>query len=243
MKLRANHQRSKSAILFVWIVLFIEIVSIFSSYLQFDLLTTVKNGGTITPEIANSNDLRERIIGIVYLIFYLISGIIFIRWFRRACYNLNLKVKTLTFTDGWAAGAWFVPILALYRPYQIMKELFEQTFLYLTKKGVDKSEETSFGSTINIWWTLWIVNSVLGQISFRYSRNSDTVDELINGTVISLISSVITIPLAIFTVKLINEYSSLEESLFELKEVSEQAVIQELPNDEGLQSDNDTFVN
>lgn len=243
MKLRANHQRSKLAILFVWIVLFIEIISIFSSYLQYDLLTTVKNGGRVTPEIAKSNDLRELIIGLVYIVLYLVSAVIFIRWFRRACFNLNLKVKTLTFTDGWAAGAWFVPILALYRPYQIMKELFEQTSKYLTKNGVDKNQENSFLPTINIWWTLWILNSVLGQISFRYSRNSSTVDEFINGTIISLISSVIAIPLAIYTVKLINEYSELETCLFNFNEESEQAVIQEVSNDNELQAKDDTLIN
>ncbi len=90
-KLRPNEQRAKNAIVLIWIILALEIASLISGYFQYDLLNTVANGGEISTETANANDSREQIVGIIYMIAYIISGIMFIQWFRRAYYNLHQK--------------------------------------------------------------------------------------------------------------------------------------------------------
>jgi hypothetical protein len=222
--LKPNGQRAKIAIMLLWIVLTIEIISLLSDYLQYDLLQTVANGGQITTETATDNDLRQKIIGIIYLIVYVISGITFIRWFRRAYYNLHLKAETLSFTEGWAAGCWFVPIISLYRPYQIMKELYQETQTLLSKNDENYVQNLNTNS-IGWWWTLWIIASFLGQFIFRYSLKAETIDELITTTVASIAASIIGIPLAIITVKVIKDYAEIEALLYELKDEEEEVKI------------------
>lgn len=222
--LRPNGQRAKIAIMLLWIVLTVEIISLLSDYLQYDLLQTVANGGQITTETATDNDLRQKIIGIIYLIVYVISGITFIRWFRRAYYNLHLKAETLSFTEGWAAGCWFVPIISLYRPYQIMKELYQETQTLLSKNDENYVQNLNTNS-IGWWWTLWIIASFLGQFIFRYSLKAETIDELITTTIASIAASIIGIPLAIITVKVIKDYAEIEALLYELKDEEEEVKI------------------
>jgi hypothetical protein len=222
--LRPNGQRAKIAIMLLWIVLTIEIISLLSDYLQYDLLQTVANGGQITTETATDNDLRQKIIGIIYLIVYVISGITFIRWFRRAYYNLHLKAETLSFTEGWAAGCWFVPIISLYRPYQIMKELYQETQTLLSKNDENYVQNLNTNS-IGWWWTLWIIASFLGQFIFRYSLKAETIDELITTTIASIAASIIGKPLAIITVKVIKDYAEIEALLYELKDEEEEVKI------------------
>lgn len=141
--LKPNEQRSKIAIILIWIVLTIEIISGISSYFQLNLLQIVAGGGTISMEEAESNDNREQIIAIVFLLAYIISGITFIMWFRRAYYNLHQRVNHLADTDGWAAGSWFVPIISLYRPFKIMRELYKETRTLLANKGLMNIEALS----------------------------------------------------------------------------------------------------
>lgn len=208
-KMRPNGQRAKIAIMLIWTVLTIEIISILSDYLQYDLLQTVANGGQISNETATDNDLRQKIIAIIYLVTYIISGFTFIQWFRRAYYNLHLKAETLSFTEGWAAGCWFVPFISLYRPNQIMKELYVETKSLLTKKQENSTLNlnTQF---IRWWWALWLIASFLGQFVFRYSLNAESLEELTTATIASIIASIIGIPLAIITIKIIKDYSEVE---------------------------------
>nr|WP_315179636.1 DUF4328 domain-containing protein [uncultured Flavobacterium sp.] len=222
--LKPNGQRAKIAIMLLWTVLTVEIISLLSDYLQYDLLETVANGGQITTEAATDNDLRQKIIGLIYLTVYVISGITFIRWFRRAYYNLHIKAESLSFTEGWAAGCWFVPIISLYRPNQIMKELYLETQSLLSKKDENYALNltTHF---IGWWWALWIISSFLGQFIFRYSMKAETLEELTTTTIASIVASIIGIPLAIITVKVIKDYSEVEHLLYELKDEEEEVKI------------------
>jgi hypothetical protein len=217
MELRNNEKRAKNAILLIWIVLALEIVSLVSSYLQYDLLQTAANGGYLSESEAEANDSREQIIGIIYLVAYIISGITFIMWFRRAYYNLHQKISTLSYSEGWAAGSWFVPFVNLYRPFQIMKELYVETKELFTNNGL--AEKVGYTTAyLGWWWALWIINGVLGQIVFRSSLNADDIGELLNITGISIVSSITGVIAALITIKVIKDYSSVEPVLFEIEQ-------------------------
>lgn len=209
LQLKPNGQRAKTLITLIWIVLGLEVISLVSSGLQYNLLQTVSYGGEITNEAATANDLREQIVGILYLIAYIASGIAFIMWFRRAYFNLHCRVKGLSFSEGWAAGSWFVPIVNLYRPYQIMKELYVETEKFLLNKNESSTVDLPT-NYLGIWWTLWIVSGVLGQIVFRISLHADTIPELMSSTMLYIISGIIGIILAFATIKVIKNYSVQE---------------------------------
>lgn len=211
-EVKPNNERGRILLLMIWIVLALEIISIFSNALQYNLLQTVSNGGEITNEAANANDLRVQVIAVISLIAYIISVVAFILWFRRAYYNLHQKVRTLSFTEGWAAGCWFVPIVNLYRPYQIMKEMYEETKRYLKGESLDCDLSTTY---IGVWCALWLINGVLGQIIYRISRHADTLPELITTTTLGIISGVLGIGLALVTIKVIRDYANVEGLLRE----------------------------
>jgi hypothetical protein len=213
--LRYNGYRAKTAVTLIWIVMFLDIISFISGYFQLNLILRVEDGIAVSASEIDSNDTREQGIAIFYLIAYIISGIVFIQWFRRAYFNLHQKKEFLSFSEGWAAGSWFVPIVSLYRPLQIMKELYEETRDFLITKGetFQKDLTTNF---LGLWWTLWIVNNLIGQIIFRI--DADTLPVLKGVTLLSLAGNAIGIILAFVTVKVIRDYAEAEEVLFRMKE-------------------------
>jgi len=235
-KLKPNEQRAKTAILWIWIVLALEIVSLISSYMQYNLLQIVANGGFISEKAAEANDIREAIVGGIYAIAYIVSFITFIMWFRRSYFNLHQKVRWLQFSESWAAGSWFVPIINLYRPYQIMKEIYVETKYLFTKKGL--SEEVGYTTSyLGWWWALWLISGFVGQIVFRAAfRGADTVNSLISTTVGHMILCVLGIPLAFIMVKIIRDYSKIEPLLAQINEdeptIDSTNNVESLPNRE-----------
>ncbi|GHU97488.1 hypothetical protein FACS1894156_9000 [Bacteroidia bacterium] len=216
--LRPNEQRAKNAILLIWLVLELEIVNLIASYMQYDLLQTIANGGYISDAAAKANGTREQICGIACFIAYPISAITFIMWFRRAYFNLHQKVSGLAYSEGWAAGSWFVPIVSLYRPYQIMKEIYIETKRLLMRKGLSEKNDYST-SYLGLWWTLWIISAIVGQSIFRFAfKSADTIDNLITTTVAQMILSILEVPLALVTVKVIKDYSKTEPLLAEISD-------------------------
>lgn len=214
--MRSNSTRAKTAIVFIWIVMGMEMIQLVSSYFQYLLLSEAASGGFISHEAAATNDLREQLLGIAAFIVYVISGITFIQWFRRAYFNLHTKVSHLECSEGWAAGAWFTPWINLFRPYRIMRELFRETRIILN----GNSEQGNRSSTIAVdwWWALWIISGIASQVSLQVSLRNQTIDGLMVSTVAGMVGSVLTLPLAIITVKVITDYSRLEEQLYTLPE-------------------------
>ena len=214
--LKPNEQRSQNAILLIWIALAMNIISLISSYFQYVLLKSAANGETISIEYAASNDNREQAIGIIQIIVFVLSAITFIQWFRRAYFNLHLRVNHLSETEGWAAGCWFVPIMNFYKPYQIMKELFQATHFFLKRNEAHTREHLSIAS-LGLWWTFWIIDCFIGRFVFKYSLTAETIEELTTTTIAQIISNAIGIILAIITVNVIKEYSSLERLFHKVK--------------------------
>jgi hypothetical protein len=208
-KVRDNSKRAKTAQILIWLVIIAESISIISSYFQYDMLSKIKGFQFISDSEANANDLREQAVGAVYLVIYIISGITFIQWFRRAYYNLMQRTNCNT-TDGWAAGGWFVPIMNWFKPYQMMNELWTKTGALLKKNDVSTS-------ILGIWWTLWIVTSIASNAVNRIALRANDVDTFIYTTLADIAISIVHIPAGYIAIMIIKKYNTMEEELLNLE--------------------------
>ncbi|MDP2385328.1 MAG: DUF4328 domain-containing protein [Bacteroidota bacterium] len=216
--LRPNQQRAKLAILLVWAVFGIKMIALISDVMQYSLLKSMANGELVTEPEKIANDMREAIISLFYLVIFIGSIITFIQWFRRAYFNLGLLSNNLSTTDGWASGAWFIPIMSLYRPYQMMKEMFIVTNLILKTK-VEGYRSMPSVKTVGVWWTFWIISNILGNIVVRIQLNATAVDGMMTATLCQIILGFFYLPLTLITVRLIKEYAFMEIQLVNLQPV------------------------
>jgi|GEM_PF-447940 len=213
--IRPNKKRAEVAIKLIYIVMALDMLSIISSYLQFTLLEAIQNNEDVSEQMITFNDLREQIIGLLYTVLIIISSITFIRWFRRAYYNLHHRTEC-RYSEGWAAGGWFVPIASLFIPYQIMKEMWVKTSK-LISEATDSISDTKGTALIGIWWTLWIISNYVGQYIIKVAFNSTSVEDYINLTIADIFDSLLGIPLALIVIKIIKRYAAKEEKLAEIE--------------------------
>ena len=214
-KVKPNAERAKLAQVMIWCVMGLSLLSILSSYWQLNLLEDLKNDAFVTDQMLSNNDMREQILALLYIVVYIISIVTFIQWFRRAYYNMNLRTNC-SHSESWAAGSWFVPIISLYRPYKIMKEMWDEATRLI------KAKSTSYLSNDNSmliggWWALWIFSNYIGKYVAKSTFNADTIEALSHSTLGDMALSVVDIPLAIITVMMIKQYADKEAALYELE--------------------------
>ncbi|WP_437917934.1 DUF4328 domain-containing protein [Sphingobacterium sp. LRF_L2] len=211
--LRPNAQRAKNVILVLKFILALEFIGIFLNYLQYEMLSVPE----ISEEAANSSDSRRLIFGILYAICFIAGAVTFIQWFRRAYYNLSLRDSYLSHTDKDAAYCWFIPVLNLFKPYQIMKDMYVKTADLLESRHPDIKEGLSI-PLLTTWWIFWIVNNFAGQLSFRLMSKADTILDLIEVTFLDIAINLISIPLTLLAIRVIQRYAKAEELLKEIPE-------------------------
>ena len=214
-RLRPNAARAKYAIVMLFVILFLDVVSGYSSYLQLGLLNDLNEGIFVPDDVLTNNDLREQIIGVMYSIAMLVSAVFFIQWFRRAYYNLQVRTGNCEHGEGWAAGSWFVPIISLFRPLHIMKEMDTKTSR-LIGSTTGKVVETN-GVVIGFWWALWILNNYLGNYVLKMAFREETIENYISSTTVEMINSFVGVPLALLAYFVVKNYAQKEANLLQLE--------------------------
>ncbi len=192
---------TKLLIVMLFVSLLMELIAMVGDLGQFTLLSR-----DYTVEEGEANDTRQGFIAIAYLVVFIITGIVFLKWIYRA--NVNSRgfgATDMTHTPGWSVGWFFVPILCLVRPYQAMKEVWQ-----VSKNPSDWSAQQG-GTVLTAWWTLWIIASILGQISFRMS--TDTIEQLKNSTMVSMVSEAEGIALCIVAIMLVKTIAGRQDAL------------------------------
>lgn len=205
--LQDNRNRAAAVKTVFYIMMGMNIVSAWSNLMQYQLLKTAQERMALSPEVAGQNDLRQRIIGIISILCLVATIVIFIMWYYRAYKNLHaLKINRLHYTPGWAIGGWFVPILNLSRPYEIMKEIWNETQRFYLPDG----ENSSSVSIIGWWWTFWLSDNILSNISSRITMAAGTIPQYMFSSMFSVISDTAGIIAMIITLIMVNRMSEYE---------------------------------
>lgn len=212
-ELRPNAQRGNYALAMIWAVLSLSVIILISEILQITFYSTDSSS-----EVVDWLIVATGLPSLLYIIALIASAVTFIMWFRRAYYNLRIKTGRTEYTDGWAAGGWFVPFLNLYIPYKIMKELFVKTDQYLYNECEQPYTTRLNKSYVTGWWALWLISGFVGNISFRIEWNASFNADPEVSLFVSIISSLLNIVSAIITIILIKDYMEAEKLFNEVNE-------------------------
>ncbi len=173
-----NRQRANTALVIGGILIALYVLSIISYYMQAELLGRIA-GGNFDMSEATSNDLRVQALVFAEIAVRIVFIVVFIMWFRRAYFNLEQYGTHTRFSEGWAAGAWFVPFLNLVRPFQIMSEIWEE-YTKLDQNSEEGRSSTSGSGILWLWWLIYLIGGVVTNVGSRQFDGS--VQDMIGGT-------------------------------------------------------------
>jgi len=213
--MRPNSERAQLAVKMIWIVLVIQVIAIILDLIQLNILKEIAAGESVAHRVTEANDARQSYISISFMIAWIISGVTFIQWFRRAYYNLQTLVDDLSWDESWVVGAWIIPILNLYRPFQMMRELYSRSIIYLSETGLENDMKVSL-TPVAWWWFIWIFRIALNAVIATFLILNPENDQMLNITRMNIIGGLLLIPLAVITVTVIRNYSVVEARLEQL---------------------------
>jgi hypothetical protein len=192
----------------LWIQLAVTVVSLFSDFGQMSLAVS----GNITTEAAEANDARQGMIGLLYAGVFVATAVIFLIWIYRA--NLNCRgfgAADMRFTPGWSIGYYFIPLLNLVRPYQVMKEIWKVSISPADWKNQQGSP------LLGWWWALWIMSGFLGWLIFQMSMTVNSPSSLEAATAVSIAAALVDIPLIFVAISLVSTIFAKQKQLTENK--------------------------
>ncbi len=193
------------------ILLIVTAIAFFSDLLEAQLLQRAIDGEIITDAEAISNDTRQGIIGILVFIVNLAAIVIFLMWINRAYKNLSpLGATSLRFTSGWAAGWFFVPIMSLFRPYQVVSEIMKVSNPNVNMADSNSWRDLPTPPIVGWWWALFLISNFIGQIGFRTIFTSEELSDWLFSVYATMsweaLDVVAGIPITILLVRKISQF-------------------------------------
>jgi hypothetical protein len=186
-------RRQAVLVVFVAIAL-ISVTALISDLLEINLMDRVIAGASVTRADLIATDNRQGIVGLIQLASLIAGAIVFIRWLSAAYRNVDVVAPgARRFGHGWAIGGWFVPILNLWRPKQVVNDVW--------RAGETRdAAHTEPGIVVGLWWAAFIISNFLSDAGTRIFSGNLTPEKTRSGDVMLAISDGLDIAGAILAI-------------------------------------------
>lgn len=154
------------------------IISLILSYVYLGQLQELRPGMPVPLQVERTEDLRM-VVGLFSFAIQVTLIVVFCMWIYRAHDNLELLgVEGRQYTSGWAVGYFFVPILNLYRPLQVMQEIWKASDPQVPP-GSQEWRNNPNSALAGFWWAFWLISSIANNISIRVALSAaPSLDDL-----------------------------------------------------------------
>jgi serine/threonine protein kinase len=156
--LRLPARRARFAI---WVAIVIAVVSAFANLGDTRLLGLL--GQAPEPSPASGFALG---VGIVQAFWFLVSATLFLAWFRRAYTNLApLGARRLRYGRWWTVGAWVLPVFSLFRPKQILNDIWRASEPDLPADVGDRWRHRPVTPLLGWWWMTFLASILVRSVT------------------------------------------------------------------------------
>ena len=231
--MKPNSLRAKNAINSLYAMIAVSVLMITFTFYTIYLLNNMSLMFDTEADL-NSYLVLAGIANLIYSGIYITCWVLFIMWFRRAYFNLHKLVPSsqLRYSEGWAAGSWFIPVFYLWGPYQIATNLFSKSEDLLVEHDL-MDRQPKYHQTKRWWWGLWISAGIIQRIGAKMDGD---VDIAIAGSVLGIIASVLLIGAGLLAIQTIKNYSKMEELLKQIPQTDGATLTMQITNDDLLDS-------
>ena len=155
--------------------------------LEVSLMDRLIAGEDVTDAELSADDTRQGIIGMVQFAVYVACVVVFLRWLHRAYKNLDAVAPTQRrYGTGWAIGGWFVPFLNLWRPKEIINDIW-------------RSGGTVPPAWLAWWWGAFLITGWISNFALR-SLGDDTPQEFRDTALAYAVSDGLDVPMALLAI-------------------------------------------
>ncbi|HEV8486769.1 MAG TPA: DUF4328 domain-containing protein [Blastocatellia bacterium] len=143
---------------------------------------------------------------------------LFLIWIYRVHRNLPaLGVVRPRYSPGWAVGWFFVPIMNLVRPYDVLGELWKDSNpdvgmsdAYFKQHPHSTRQYSSKTSLIGLWWGCWVASAVANRV-YVMLLSQPGENQLQAGSLTGMISDGLSMLGAAFAFLIVKEIDARQE--------------------------------
>ncbi|WP_371614573.1 DUF4328 domain-containing protein [Streptomyces sp. NBC_00454] len=184
------------------------VISLVSAGLSLYVSATAGTGSYTGPLPAETLPEGLMILGtLLQLPLMLATAVLFVIWFHRAYGNAEIfNPGAVTRSQGWAIGAWFIPVGNLFIPYTMSKEMWAAS-IQLRKDGSYRSVSQA---PVTTWWLTWVAALVADRIFTYLYDGADTFEELSGAAAAGVPQGLLLAAATVLAIRFVRKLTALQ---------------------------------
>jgi hypothetical protein len=198
--------RATAASILLAILLLTELMAIAVDFLE---LQQLERGPAADARMVEMIDAAAAMVGLFRLGVQIAVIVVFLMWIYSAHANLRALgsrefYESLRFSPGWAVGYFFIPIVNLFRPIQVVQEIWRASDPNVQSEHPHAWKRAPGCVLAGFWWAFWLVGNMLGNASFQASlATADNVNRFKTSLVLGIVGDLFSIVAGIFVILVI----------------------------------------
>lgn len=169
--------RARLAIALLALVVITDLFAIWADLNLLDVVQRVIDGERVGLRELNSADDRTATTGIAQLVVYVITTIAFLLWYSRAYRNvIAMGARPPRYGTRWAVWYWFIPIVNLFRPKQVVNDIWRGSDPDL-RFGDSTFPKHPLLPLLAFWWGMWLIANFAGRAATRLAADARTAQD------------------------------------------------------------------
>jgi hypothetical protein len=131
---------------------------------------------------AHASDGLVALAALLFVLTLVLAYIIAGAWtYNAACNARALGARGFQNSPGWAVGWYAVPVMALFKPFQAMEEIYQASAAPASWQGLKTP------LLLRFWWGAWLLAGITGYIVAIIARTTTEIPGLIGATQFELV--------------------------------------------------------
>lgn len=209
--LQPNAGRAKNAIVLCRIV---SVVMLLGIVLNISLLRSTDTGGNLSDAAM----LVQSAFSFIYFITLTLLAVFFLLWMQRAYSNLHrTRISGLSHTPGWVTASWFIPFVRLYRPRELMQEIWDKTQTAYRPQGSFVPENSGI---VSYWWGTFITAQIAYAAGVYFSIHTNQFEYVYFFTILVGAAGLLSV---LYGMRMIRKIAAFETAMQERAATSDQS--------------------
>lgn len=170
----------------------------------------VAHPGSVSLSVLGLSDTLLLAVGVVWLLTYLATGVVFILWLWRARANTEIYHPYGHHQRHrlWVIFGWFVPGVNFWFPYQIVRDTWDSSLPTTPDSG---RPDRTF-RLITLWWLVWVAFVVADRIYARLPV--ETLEQVGTDAQFLVVNESILIAAAVLAIFVVRRVTALQAARF-----------------------------
>ena len=183
--------------------------------LQYGMVSRHMSGVEITSEEVLTNELRMALANVLSIALQVATAIAFLMWLHRAYRNLHalgVPHQQIDYTPGWAVGYFFIPLLNLFYPYRVVKEVWRKSDPTINPAEGYSAFLPEAPMLLGVWWAFWIISLSGDDIVYRFIDSAEESSEAMSWfSMLLMATAILKIIAAALAIRVVREINQRQE--------------------------------